>query len=123
MRPDPARRRIETSDHRIDPIAIALRIIEPLQDEGDGRVGSLQQSPRTHGSGRLGLKFPACRDRTRIGREVDRSDDRRVEVTETEPFGGDRHRLDARSLVGGDGEAGPADPEFASDPAGDKSAQ
>lgn len=54
-RPDPARRRNEASNHGIDPIAIALRIIEPLQDERDGRVGSLQQSPITCDSGRLGL--------------------------------------------------------------------
>ncbi len=111
---DPDRRCGDVPDHGIDAIAVAAGVVEPLQDEADRRI-------RAGGIG--APELPAREGRPIVAGEVDRADDRRVELAATEPVDGDGRGLHPRGLVAGDREAGAADAERPRDPAGHHAAQ
>ena len=89
-------------DHRIDAIAVAACVVEPLQHEADGRVGR---------GTRLAPELPPREGRPVVAGEVDRADDRRVELAAPEPVARRWPRLYPRGLVAGDREARAADAE------------
>src|SRR5262249_45664784 len=107
-------RRRYLPDHGIDVIAVAPRVVEALQDEAERRIRAV---------GIMAPEPSAREGRPLVAREIDRTNECRVEFAAPEPIDRDGHRLDPRCLIAGDGEAGSADAERPRDPAGHHAAQ
>ena len=105
--------RFGVADDGIDAVAVAQSVVQALQNQGGraltrwGRPGHLVR--REHGA--------------HVSRQIDRTDDGRIEFFQLQPARCDLQRLCSRCLVAGDRKARPADPELAGNPAGHQPAQ
>ena len=88
-RPRPLSAPVETvpaADDRIDPIAVALGVVEPFQDQGDGTIAAAGQDRLARRSSHrlpcrtIDLESLPRQDRADVAREVDRPDDRRIQL-------------------------------------------
>ena len=105
--------RFGVADDGIDAVAVAQSVVQAFQNQGGralarwGRPGHLVR--REHG--------------THVSRQIDGTDDGRIELFLLQPARCDLQCLGSRCLVAGDRKARPADPELAGNPAGHQPAQ
>ncbi|MNS35801.1 hypothetical protein D3C72_679680 [compost metagenome] len=118
--------RAEALDHGVDAIARRQRVVQALEHQRRGAFAH-------HGAGGVGLEGPGLRAVGAVGmggphgadvaREVDRADERLVQLAALKRAHAGLEGAQARGLFGGDGEGGAAHAELAGDAARDHAAQ
>ena len=118
----PVARAADAEDHRVDPVAVAFGIFEPLEHEQCRALA--HHEPVGAGIERSGARRRQCADLAELheGRHthvvVDAAGDRCVEPVIDEPLDGDAHRRQTRCARGVGSEVRTAEVEQVGDPSG-----
>ena len=118
----------DSHDHRIDPVAVAFGIFQPLQDHGgrtfadDAAVGGLVEGGGLTRTGERASQV-LTESGAQVAGKIDRPDYGPIYLVSLKLAHGRFQRAQAGSLLAGQGEARPAATKLPGDTAGDHAAQ